>query len=307
MGIVIIYHMEVTMPASWHSLNQAFTKVVECDGDLHVLVSLIGITVTQKHHLIVVGEVIVGDGYGGGAHDGINKAVGAVRERAVVHPHVAGAKNGDAIPISHRPPAIVGRRATDHGVPGWLAIMDVEAVDDDVGDELDSDAGAVGDVHVGAAAVDGLEAVHDELLLEGDDHVTLEHDPEGLILDDGMPQCPRARVHRVVVPGVGHLVQTPVAPADGVAAEADAAVGQPLAVEVPVGIAAPAVVDGIACSTGKISQGPASGAVPYGPAKNKFALIVSIAIFTAAIGEAKFLLLVTGMVLIKWLGTFNCR
>ncbi|RZS12496.1 hypothetical protein BHM03_00043965 [Ensete ventricosum] len=166
-------------------------------------------------YLVVVGEVIVGDGNGSGDHDGINEPIGAVGQRAVVDPDVAGAEDGNAIAVGHGPPSIVGGGAADHGVPGGLAIVDVEAVDDDVGDVLDGDAGAVGDVDVGAAPVDRLEAVHDELLLERDHHVALEGDPEGLVLDDRVPKCSRPRIHGIVVPGVRHDVVLPVAPAEG--------------------------------------------------------------------------------------------
>jgi len=54
----------------------------------------------------------------------------------------------------------VGGGAANHGVARLLAVVNVEAVDDHIGDELDGDAGAVGDVDVDAARVDGLEAVH---------------------------------------------------------------------------------------------------------------------------------------------------
>jgi hypothetical protein len=102
--------------------------------------------------------------------------------------------------------------------------VDVEPVDDDVGDVLDGDAGTIGDVHVGATSVDGLEAVHDELLLERDDHVPLEDDPERLFLDDGIAEGALARVDRVVITRVGDHVDLAVAAANGIAAEADATV-----------------------------------------------------------------------------------
>ena len=140
----------------------------------------------------------------------------------------------------------MARRAPDHGVAGGPAVVDVKAVNDDIGHELDGDASPVGNVDVDAAGVDRLEAVHEELLLERDDHVALEHDPEWPVLDDGVAERAGLRVDGVVVVGVAHHVVLAVAPADGVAAEADAAVGQPLSPHVPPAVAAPAVVDGVA-------------------------------------------------------------
>lgn len=47
-----------------HSLNKPFTKMVEGNSDLHILVLCVAITMSQEHDLVVVGHVIVGDGYG---------------------------------------------------------------------------------------------------------------------------------------------------------------------------------------------------------------------------------------------------
>lgn len=71
---------------------------------------------------------------------------------------------------------------------------------DDVGDELNGDAGAVGNMDIDTAPVDSFETIHDEFLLEGDHHVLLEHDLELLVLDYRVPRHPRARGSWVVVP-----------------------------------------------------------------------------------------------------------
>ncbi|RZR77799.1 hypothetical protein BHM03_00002992 [Ensete ventricosum] len=200
----------------------------------------------RKGYLVVVGEVIVGDGNGSGTHDGIDKSIGAVGQRAVVHPNVAGAENGNGIPVSHGSPSIVRRRAADHGIPGGLAAVDVEAMDDDVGDVLDGDAGAIGDVDVDTTSIDGLKAVHDEFFLERDLHVVVEGDPEGHVLDDGVSKCSRARIHGIIVPGVRHNVQLPVAATYRVTAKANATVSELFSVGMPIGVAPPAVVDRVA-------------------------------------------------------------
>lgn len=140
MGIVIVHHMEIAMSAPWHSLDQTFTEMIEGDGDLHDLVPVVGITVTQQHdlrqhelivvnlnpiatcictllrwmdyiylntYLVVSCEVIIGDGDGGGTHDGVNKTVCTIGERTVVNPDMARPKNGDAIAIRNSPPPIM--------------------------------------------------------------------------------------------------------------------------------------------------------------------------------------------------------
>ena len=125
-------------------------------------------------------------------------------------------------------------------------MVDVDAVDDDVADVLEGDAAAAGDVDVGAAAVDGLEAVDDELVLEFDHHVAGEGDPEGVGLDHSVPEGARSWVDGVPVGGVGDDVEPAALAAHGVPTEPNAAVGEALPVVCPVGVAPPAVVDGVA-------------------------------------------------------------
>ena len=167
----------------------------------------------------------------------------------MVDPDVAGSKDGHGVAVSHGPPAIVGRRTADHSVSSRLAVMNVETMDDDVGDKLNSDASTIGTVDIHTTTIDGLEVVHDELLLQSDDHVALEHSTEGLVLDHSVTEGPWARVHRIIITWVGHMVVSTIATTNCIAAEASAAVCKVLAVEVPVWVASPAVVNGISSST----------------------------------------------------------
>jgi hypothetical protein len=64
--------------------------------------------------------------------------------------------------------------------------MYVETMNYDICDKLDGDASPIGNVNIGSTSIDGLEAVHDELLLEGNHHVPLEHNPQRLVLNDSM-------------------------------------------------------------------------------------------------------------------------
>lgn len=69
--------------------------------------------------------------------------------------------------------------------------------------------------------------------------------PEGFILNDGVAEGTGDRVGGVTVGGVGDDVDLTAFAAEGVVAEPDAAVGEPLAVVLPVRVADPAVVDGV--------------------------------------------------------------
>lgn len=162
----------------------------------------VGCTYLIHIYLIVMSEVIVGDGDCSGTQDSINQTICAVRQRVVVHPNVARTKDGNSITIGHGSPAVMRRGAADHGIPSGFAVMDVETVDDDIGDKLNGYAGAVGNVYGGPSTINGFEAVHYELLLESNDHVALEGDPEWFVLDDGVAESSRPRVHWIVITGV---------------------------------------------------------------------------------------------------------
>lgn len=119
-------------------------------------------------------------------------------------------------------------------------------MNDHIGNRLQSDASISRYMHVGPSAVDCLVAVKDELVLKLDDHAGLENDPEGLILDDSMAEGAWGGVDHVVVRGVGHDIVAASFATHCSPAEANGTVGQVLAVGSPVGVATPAVVDGIA-------------------------------------------------------------
>ena len=124
--------------------------------------------------------------------------------------------------------------------------MYVEAVNYDIGDKLDGDASPIGNVDIGTTSIDGLEAVHDELLLEGNHHVPLEHNPQRLLLNDSMAQCAWFWVNRVIVARVTNNIVSSIATTNGIASKTDATVSKALSVELPVGIASPAIINRIA-------------------------------------------------------------
>lgn len=98
-------------------------------------------------------------------------------------------------------------------------------MDDDVGYELNGDARSICNVDIDPTPINGLEAVHYELLLQCDHHVTLEHNPQRLVLDDSVAEGPGSRVDRVVIARVVHDVVLAIAAAHSIAPKPNAAVG----------------------------------------------------------------------------------
>lgn len=216
----------------------------------------------------MVGEVVVGNSDGSGTHDGVHKPISAVGERAVVDPYMAGTEDRHPIAICHCPPPVVSGRAANHGIASGLAVMDVDSVDDDVGNILDGDTCTISNVDVRATPIYGLEAVHYEFLLEGDHHITLEHDPEWPVLDHCMPKGAWLWVDRIIVAGIGDSVEASIAPTYCIAPEPNTAISQPLAVAVPICVTAPAVVNRIARAAGKKTKVPPLRAVANAPAQS---------------------------------------
>lgn len=104
----------------------------------------------------------------------------------MVHPHVAPTEDGHAVTVGYSPPPVVLWGGPHHSIPSLLAIVYVQTMNDNVGHKLDGDAWPTSNVHAGSSTVDGLERVHDQLFLQLDCHVTLEDDPQWLVLNNGM-------------------------------------------------------------------------------------------------------------------------
>ena len=161
---VIINDVDITEPASWHALHQTLAEVIKRDCNLHAPIHQVLIIVSKKHHLIMVRKMTIRNSNPSGPHNSIDQAVRAIRQRAMVDPDLPRAKNRNPITVRFASPPYVRWTGSYVGVPGGSAVVDVDVVDDDVGDVLERDAAVAGDVDVGSAAVQGLVAVEYELV-----------------------------------------------------------------------------------------------------------------------------------------------
>lgn len=71
--------MYVAASAPRHTLHQRVTEVIKRYSDLHPRVQHVAIIMAQQHHLVVMREIIIGDGYPCGPHYRVDQAVRAVR------------------------------------------------------------------------------------------------------------------------------------------------------------------------------------------------------------------------------------
>lgn len=191
----------------------------------------------------MLGEEVVGDCHARGAHGDIHQAVRAIGEVAMVDPNFVGGVNVHGVAVGSPPPSGVRRRSSDRGWAGGDDVVDVHAVEYDVGDGLEREPGASGDVDVDASAVDGFEAVKDEFVAEADGHVLGEDNPQRLRLNGAVAQRPRDRICCIAVAVIRYHVNSAISASDGVSSRSDSAIGKSLAILAPLWIAPPTLVD----------------------------------------------------------------
>lgn len=163
-------------------------------------------------------EETIGDGDHGGAAGSIEQAIGSSREVAVIDPYITRLPDMDAVAL--------GLPAFDHfrrGNPNQRRsrganVVDMNPMEDDVVGPLNGDLRAPHDVHLRAAAIDGLEGRDPELAFEFDGHAPGEGDPERPAPRHAVAKSPPLWILRVVAV-VGDDVDRPVLPPDGVAPE----------------------------------------------------------------------------------------
>lgn len=78
-------------------------------------------------------------------------------------------------------------------------MVNVNVMYDDIAYILKSNAATTNNVNISATAINGLEAVENELLRQLNHHVTWENNPQRFILYYSVSQRARFRVYSVVV------------------------------------------------------------------------------------------------------------
>lgn len=210
-------------------------------------------------------KMIVRNSNGSWAHYSINKTISTVREGVMINPYVAWAKDRNGITISHCPPAEMGGWTPHHGISSWFAVMDVESMDNNIGNKLDRETSSIGNVNIVATCINCLETVHNELLFQLYYHVAAEHNPQGLLLDNSMTNSTRPGVNRVIVTIISDHIVTAITTTNGIAPKSNATISEAFAVLLPVGVTSPAVINRISCSTWEISKFSPLSAVPNAP------------------------------------------
>ena len=132
---------------------------------------------SNETNLVVMSEIVIGDGNGCRSHNRINQPISTIRQRIMINPNMTRPEYGNRVTVRHRPPPVMRRRASHHSVTRPSTIMDINPMYNNIRHILDRDTRASRDRDIHASSVDGLEAVHDQLLFQDDHHVPFEYDP----------------------------------------------------------------------------------------------------------------------------------
>ena len=140
----------------------------------------------EEYNLIVFGEMVVGDGDGGGSLDGIDQSILTMGHGIMVNPNVGWTINGDSITITSASIAKVIDRIPNKSSWAWNNVVNVEAMDDHILDELNCNAGTIGDMDIDSPSINGFVTGHDQLLIQPNYHTASKHNPQRPWLDHGM-------------------------------------------------------------------------------------------------------------------------
>lgn len=158
----------------------------------------------------------------------IDEPIIGMRQCAVINPHIGRSHNRYGVAIGPQPVSDMGLRIPNPAGFPTGAVVDVQPMDYDVGDFLNSYAWPVRNLNISPPPVNSLEALHHELILELDHHVSLENDPQRFGLDDAVTERSRLWAGRIVR-WVGYHVDCTVRASKCGLAETHRAVGQCLA------------------------------------------------------------------------------
>lgn len=117
----------------------------------------------------------------------------------MINPNVGGTEDGNPITVAFRPQSIVINGIPNHSTVAGNNVMNPEAMDDDILDELNSNTSSTSNMDIGSSTINGFVAAYDEFLVESDNHTMGKDDPKGYLLDNCMAKGSTFGVNHVIV------------------------------------------------------------------------------------------------------------
>ena len=137
-----------------------------------------------------------------------------------------------------------------------------------IGGIVNGYAPSISNVDFCPSSINRFETVNNKSLEQFYHHVMLENNPERPILDYSVAQSTRFGISKVMITRISYHIEVTVTASNGVSAKTNATFSKALTVAMPVGVTTPAVIYGIACSTGGRPQFSPLSAVPGAPVKS---------------------------------------
>lgn len=122
-------------------------------------------------------EIVVRDSDRGGSVGDINEAISAMCQKAMVNPNMRRSKDTNGITVAPSALPDMGGSAPNHAGLARLTIMNTYSMDNNMTYTLHSDAWSICNLYFSPSTVYGLKTIHNELILERDDHVLGKNDP----------------------------------------------------------------------------------------------------------------------------------
>uniref|UniRef100_A0A3Q7H1T8 Uncharacterized protein n=1 Tax=Solanum lycopersicum TaxID=4081 RepID=A0A3Q7H1T8_SOLLC len=85
--------------------------------------------------------------------------------------------------------------------------MNVETMNDNISNKLDSNTSPIRDMHVHTTSIYCFETIHDQFLLKCDVHITFKHYPQWLILNYSMTECSRSGIYWIIITRVSNNIK----------------------------------------------------------------------------------------------------
>jgi len=187
-------------------------------------------------YLILMAEVTIRNGDASTPTDGVHKAIVRLGEETMIHPNIMTSEYSDGGPISLLPMSHMIRTAPNGCRTRRHNIVHMNPVHNDILHKLNLEPSSTRELDIGSPAINGFVRGQNELVLQLDLHVAVKNDPQGLGLQDAIAKRALLGVHHVVVTVVCYDIDVASLPTNSVFAESDGAIGQRLAVGVPVGV-----------------------------------------------------------------------
>src|ERR1044072_4023768 len=110
----------------------------------------------------------------------IKETISATSQKAMINPDIRGSKHTNTISIRAFTMANMLNIAHHHSCLTRFTIMNADSMHNDMANTLYSNARSIPNLHFSPSPINGLVAIHNELILELDNHVLRKNYPEWL-------------------------------------------------------------------------------------------------------------------------------